>query len=58
MEATQIVRFALCAMAVSAPSALLLVFLPNKHGSRWKFPLRLLCSIVSVGMLALNALSW
>ena len=35
MEATQIVRFALCAIAVSAPSALLLVFLPNKHGSRW-----------------------
>ena len=56
VEIAQGVRFALCAIAVSAPSALLLVFLPNKHGSRWKFPLRLLCALVSIGMLALNAL--
>jgi hypothetical protein len=56
--AMQIVRLVLCALAVSAPSAVLVVLLPNKHGSRWRFPLHLLCTLVSMMMLSLNALSW
>ena len=57
-SALQALRFALCAAAVCAPCAVLIALLPNKLGSRWKFPLRLLITAVSLAMLALNGVAW
>jgi hypothetical protein len=56
--AMQLARFALCGVALFVPCAVLVLVVPNKHGSRWKLPLRLLCAFVSFAMLGLNLLSY
>ena len=55
---SQAVRFGICAAALILPPTLLVALLPNKDGSRWKIPLRVLCAVVSLGMLALNCFAW
>ena len=54
----QLARFALCGVALFVPCAVLVLVVPNKNGSRWKLPLRLLCALVSFSMLGLNLLSY
>ena len=56
--ALQTLRFCVCAAALLSPALILLALMPHKKTSRWKLPLRLLFSIVSIGMLALNAVAW
>ena len=58
VEIAQGVRFALCAAALLIPVGFLVALLPNKHGARWKLPLRLVCCAVSLLMLALNGFAW
>ena len=54
----QAIRFALCAAAVVAPCAVVVALLPNKLGSRWKIPLRLIIALNSLAMLLLNGVAW
>ena len=58
VETAQAARFVLCAAALLIPAGFLVALLPNKHGARWKLPLRLLCCAVSLLMLALNSFAW
>ena len=54
----QAARFVICVGVTIVPVAVLLMLLPNKNGSRWKMPLRMIFALLSLGMLALNAFSW
>ena len=54
----QTARFVICVVVVALPCVTILALLPNKDGSRWKMPLRVIFAILSFGMLALNAFSW
>jgi len=55
---TQLFRYALCACAVTVPCVLLITLQPMKRSAAWKLPLRLLCALVSIGMLTLNLAAW
>ena len=54
----QTARFVICVAVVALPCVTILALLPNKDGSRWKMPLRVIFALLSFGMLALNAFSW
>ena len=51
-------RFGICVAVIALPCVVLIALLPNKNGSRWKMPLRIIFALLSLGMLALNAFSW
>ena len=51
-------RFGICVAVITLPCVVLIALLPNKNGSRWKMPLRVIFALLSLGMLALNAFSW
>jgi len=54
----QSLRYGVCLLVVSLPCVVLLCFLPNKSGSKWKLPLRVTFTLLSIAMLVLNAFSW
>ena len=56
--ATQLFRHGLCASAVTVPSIVLIALQPMKPSAMWKFPLRVMCALVSLGMLTLNLAAW
>ena len=51
-------RFSLCLGTLVVFCTILFVCVPNKNGSRWKMPLRIVFALLSAGMLSLNAFSW
>ena len=51
-------RFGICVAVITLPCVVLIALLPNKNGSRWKMPLRVIFALLSLSMLALNAFSW